>query len=376
MIGFWKIITYDIYYIETAIKVIEVTDHNSPIFEVFLKVPKYHKPNAKSLKVVVIAKYLSGTNIKGMVCLIVNPQSKGKIKINEEIDGRIEFVIDLTDKKMKDEIEFVAKVTDYWSETSIKTKHEKSSKFEHDYEFKITGDGKIKPGLNYARVIKVTRADGQPIEDGKHKIILICYTQHEVKSEINVFTSTSSGILINGEFKFWLQTPQSDVNSKLNNIYTHGTYCNVMFHDLFYKLDDKPIAPTEESPSNSYLKVRLGTVGKIYIGTSFDIRVNSTQPMTQLMYMIFGNGYLVFSKKFILKEPHTEHQVEVKATYTMTSIAKIIVYYIRGSEFVGDSVDFKVEDFIRTPIRIDTSSKLQKPGGSMDITVTTSAYTP
>ncbi|XP_027708747.1 CD109 antigen isoform X1 [Vombatus ursinus] len=347
---------------QTYYQSFQVLEYVLPKFEVTLQTPLYHSLNYKSLNGMVTAKYTYGKPVKGDVTLIFVPLSiwgiKKTITKHFEINGSANFTFsDLemksvmnhaeelhypSDRSSPGPVEIIAVVTE--SLTGISRNASSNVFFKaNDYTIEFFDYATVlKPSLNYAVTVKITRSDN------------VRLTLEEIRNNVT-FTITQTNYT-----NYWDKWNNEDQERETVQVLNYTVPENGTFHlefpilvntsqlqvkaSFLDSVNSLSIHGMFRSPSMTYIQLKTGSEN-VKAGSPFELIVTSNKPMKELSYMVISQSQLVAVGK------------KNSSTFSLTPEnswapkACIIVYY------VGDNGEI-INDVLKVPVQLVFKNKI------------------
>ncbi|XP_077537479.1 thioester-containing protein 2 isoform X2 [Haemaphysalis longicornis] len=347
-----------------------VAEYVLPTFEVKVTLPPYATYNKSEVVATVSAAYTYGKPVKGTVTLTVTPRTRyhqlrprpyeqyqTKTSIDGSVDIPVAIVRDLslkTDFFLR-EIEFFALVTEEltgrkYNSTSYITLHDKEIKVEL-----VKTSGTFKPGLKYTCFLKVAYQDDSPVNDAVNQLTL----HHGFNFNEDLWQKSQHWVPQNGviRLEFFPPNEESTVVLGLRADFRGQTY----FLDGIYPA---------KSPSRSFLQAVMVTE-EPKVGDIIEFEVNATEALDHIIYQVMGRGDIVFAQILSVFGVRS-YRFSFSATFRMAPKARLLVYYVRkDGEVVADAVNYDVGGILRTPVQVQTSIAETKPGGQVNVLVST-----
>ncbi|KAG8196513.1 hypothetical protein JTE90_012327 [Oedothorax gibbosus] len=348
-----------------------VAEYVLPNFEVGLSLPPYITYSKPDCVATVTAKYTYGKPVKGHVKLIVKPSlrygylSNEKPTITEaEIDGSVDIPMNIVqdlglkgEEALTLEIDVVAEVEEYLTKRKYNTSSTLKM-YDRDIKVELVKSAEsFKPGLKYTAHLKVSYQDDTPVvvTNGDQIVLKYGYTYDDRLWDSRRIAVPNNGLL-NVDF-------YPPVNSNVSSL-----GMNAEFRGFEYHLDN---VETAMSPSNNFIQVLLRTENPT-VDKEVELEINATEPLTHLVYQVLGRGDIVLAGAIEVPNVKT-YRFTIAVTHKMAPKVRVVVFYVRpeNKEIVADAVNFDVNGVFRTPVSVSTSMKDTKPGGSLNVTVTT-----
>lgn len=347
-----------------------VAEYVLPTFEVKVTLPPYATYNKSEVVATVSAAYTYGKPVKGTVTLTVTPRTRyhqlrprpyeqyqTKTSIDGSVDIPVAIVRDLslkTDFFLR-EIEFFALVTEEltgrkYNSTSYITLHDKEIKVEL-----VKTSETFKPGLKYTCFLKVAYQDDSPVNDAVNQLTL----HHGFNFNEDLWQKSQHWVPQNGviRLEFFPPNEESTVVLGLRADFRGQTY----FLDGIYPA---------KSPSRSFLQAVMVTE-EPKVGDIIEFEVNATEALDHIIYQVMGRGDIVFAQILSVFGVRS-YRFSFSATFRMAPKARLLVYYVRkDGEVVADAVNYDVGGILRTPVQVQTSIAETKPGGQVNVLVST-----
>lgn len=347
-----------------------VAEYVLPTFEVKVTLPPYATYNKSEVVATVSAAYTYGKPVKGTVTLTVTPRTRyhqlrprpyeqyqTKTAIDGSVDIPVTIVRDLslkTDFFLR-EIEFFALVTEEltgrkYNATSYVTVHDKEIKVEL-----VKTSETFKPGLKYTCFLKVAYQDDSPVNDAVNQLTL----HHGFNFNEDLWQKSQHWVPQNGVIRLEFFPPNEATTVVLG--------LKADFRGQTYFLDG--IYPAK-SPSRSFLQAVMVTE-EPKVGDIIEFEVNATETLDHLIYEVMGRGDIVFAQTLSVFGVRS-YRFSFSATFRMAPKARVLVYYVRkDGEVVADAVNYDVGGILRTPVHVQTSIAETKPGGQVNVLVST-----
>ncbi|XP_077503862.1 CD109 antigen-like isoform X3 [Amblyomma americanum] len=347
-----------------------VAEYVLPTFEVKVSLPSYATYNKSEVVATVSAAYTYGKPVKGTVTLTVTPRTRyhqlnprpyeqyqTKTTIDGSVDIPVAIVRDLSLKTdfFSREIEFFALVTEEltgrkYNSTSYITVHDKEIKVEL-----VKTSETFKPGLKYTCFLKVAYQDDSPVNDAVNQLVL----HYGFNFNEELWQSSQHWVPQNGVIRLEFYPPNENSTVILG--------FRAEFRGQTYYLDG--IYPAK-SPSRSFLQAFMVTE-EPKVGDLIEFEVNATEPLDHLVYEVVGRGDIVFAQTLPVSGVRS-YRFSFSATFRMAPKARVLVYYVRkDGEVVADAVNYDVGGILRTPVHVQTSIAETKPGGQVNVLVST-----
>ncbi|KAG0433503.1 hypothetical protein HPB47_019855, partial [Ixodes persulcatus] len=341
-----------------------------PTFEVRVKLPAYATYNKSEVVATVSATYTYGKPVKGTVTLTVAPRTRyhqlrprpyEQYQTKAEIDGSVDIPVavvrDLSLKTdfFRRDIEFFALVEERltgrkYNSTSYLTLHDKDVKVEL-----VKTSETFKPGLKYTCFLKVAYQDDTPVHDAVNQLTL--YQGFNFNEDL--WKTSRHWVPANGVVRLELFPPNDNATVVLG--------LRAEFRGQTHYLEG--IYPAR-SPTRSFLQAWVTTEDPM-IGDLVEVEVNSTQPLDHLVYEVMGRGDIVFAQTLPASGVRT-YRFSFSTSFRMAPRARVLVYYVRkDGEVVADAVNFDLGGILRTPVQVQSNLAETKPGGQVDILVST-----
>lgn len=347
-----------------------VAEYVLPTFEVKVTLPPYATYNKSEVVATVSAAYTYGKPVKGTVTLTVTPRTRyhqlrprpyeqyqTKTSIDGSVDIPVTIVRDLslkTDFFLR-EIEFFALVTEEltgrkYNATSYVTIHDKEIKVEL-----VKTSETFKPGLKYTCFLKVAYQDDTPVNDAVNQLTL----HYGFNFNEDLWQKSQHWVPQNGVIRLEFFPPNENSTVVLG--------LRAEFRGQTYFLDG--IYPAK-SPSRSFLQAVMVTE-EPKVGDIIEFEVNATETLDHLVYEVMGRGDIVFAQTLSVFGVRS-YRFSFSATFRMAPKARVLVYYVRkDGEVVADAVNYDVGGILRTPVHVQTSIAETKPGGQVNVLVST-----
>ncbi|EEC12664.1 thioester-containing protein, putative [Ixodes scapularis] len=347
-----------------------VAEYVLPTFEVRVKLPAYATYNKSEVVATVSATYTYGKPVKGTVTLTVAPRTRyhqlrprpyEQYQTKAEIDGSVDIPVavvrDLSLKTdfFRRDIEFFALVEERltgrkYNSTSYLTLHDKEVKVEL-----VKTSETFKPGLKYTCFLKVAYQDDTPVHDAVNQLTL--YQGFNFNEDL--WKTSRHWVPANGVVRLELFPPNDNATVVLG--------LRAEFRGQTHYLEG--IYPAR-SPTRSFLQAWVTTEDPM-IGDLVEVEVNSTQPLDHLVYEVMGRGDIVFAQTLPASGVRT-YRFSFSTSFRMAPRARVLVYYVRkDGELVADAVNFDLGGILRTPVQVQSNLAETKPGGQVDILVST-----
>ncbi|XP_037284570.2 CD109 antigen isoform X1 [Rhipicephalus microplus] len=347
-----------------------VAEYVLPTFEVKVGLPAYVTYNKSEVVATVTATYTYGKPVKGTVTLTVTPRTRyhqlnprpyeqyqTKTSIDGSVDIPVAIVRDLslkTDFFLR-EIEFFALVTE---ELTGRKYNATSYIIVYDKEIKVElvkTSETFKPGLKYTCFLKVAYQDDTPVNDAVNQLTL----HYGFNFNEELWQSSQHWVPQNGVIRLEFFPPNENSTVILG--------LRAEFRGQTYYLEG--IYPAK-SPSRSFLQAVMITE-EPKVGDIVEFEVNATDTLDHIVYEVMGRGDIVYAQTLPVSGVRS-YRFSFSATFRMAPKARVLVYYVRkDGEVVADAVNYDVGGILRTPVHVQTSIAETKPGGQVNVLVST-----
>ncbi|KAL1439864.1 hypothetical protein MTO96_009696 [Rhipicephalus appendiculatus] len=347
-----------------------VAEYVLPTFEVKVGLPAYVTYNKSEVVATVTATYTYGKPVKGTVTLTVTPRTRyhqlhprpyeqyqTKTSIDGSVDIPVAIVRDLslkTDFFLR-EIEFFALVTE---ELTGRKYNATSYIIVYDKEIKVElvkTSETFKPGLKYTCFLKVAYQDDTPVNDAVNQLTL----HYGFNFNEELWQSSQHWVPQNGVIRLEFFPPNENSTVILG--------LRAEFRGQTYYLEG--IYPAK-SPSRSFLQAVMITE-EPKVGDIVEFEVNATDTLDHIVYEVMGRGDIVYAQTLPVSGVRS-YRFSFSATFRMAPKARVLVYYVRkDGEVVADAVNYDVGGILRTPVHVQTSIAETKPGGQLNVLVST-----
>lgn len=99
------------------------------------------------------------------------------------------------------------------------------------------------------------------------------------------------------------------------------------------------------------------------------VEVQSLDVMTHFTYQIVSQGKLIYSDSVIVPE-RNYHVFDFLATFDLTPLAHVIVYYFNSDDLISTKIDIEIRDELENFVKLKLSDSNVAPGDAVNITVT------
>ncbi|XP_065299747.1 CD109 antigen-like isoform X1 [Dermacentor albipictus] len=347
-----------------------VAEYVLPTFEVKVGLPPYATYNKSEVVATVSATYTYGKPVKGTVTLTVTPRTRyhqlhprpyEQYQTKTSIDGSVDIpVVIVRDLSLKTdfflrEIEFFALVTE---ELTGRKYNATSYIIVYDKEIKVElvkTSETFKPGLKYTCFLKVAYQDDSPVNDAVNQLTL----HYGFNFNEELWQSSQHWVPQNGVIRLEFFPPNENSTVILG--------LRAEFRGQTYYLDG--IYPAK-SPSRSFLQAVMITE-EPKVGDIVEFEVNATDTLDHIVYEVMGRGDIVYAQTLPVSGVRS-YRFSFSATFRMAPKARVLVYYVRkDGEVVADAVNYDVGGILRTPVHVQTSIAETKPGGQLNVLVST-----
>ncbi|KAH8405167.1 hypothetical protein KR222_007055, partial [Zaprionus bogoriensis] len=138
--------------------------------------------------------------------------------------------------------------------------------------------------------------------------------------------------------------------------------------------EPKKIETPEEEEVKEWFKLdvqRPKDKWSLNIGQEYQVKLNSSRPLTYFVYNIVGRGNLLKTERVVLDEPQKEYNITLKPTFFTAPHGRIYAYYVdETGEFRYAEDSFHVEVELQNQIEIKAPAEV-KPGEEVALEITT-----
>ncbi|XP_030054906.1 CD109 antigen [Microcaecilia unicolor] len=361
-----------------------VMEYVLPKFEVAVKMSSHHSLTEKELTGVITAKYTYGKPVKGNVTITLVPSSiwvaKKNITKTLKINGSVNFSFDhleleqlVTNKHHFDydtsslhgPVEVVAVVTEFL--TGISHNGSTSVLFnEKNYTIEFSDYPEVlKPSLNFTASLKVMRYGNKPLTaEERRNVVTVSVTQSR-RNAWNNFDSSDNGNMEQKSATVQVinyTIPESNIIQMDIPLLTDTYHLIIQAHFLD-AINRISVSDVFNSPNMTYIQIKKSSQD-IKVGISFELNIQSNQPIKELSYLVLSRRRIVT----VGKKTSTTFTLTPESSWT--PVACIIVYYISDNgDIINDLINLPIQHVFDNKISLSWSKEKSMPSEKVLLTL-------